>query len=135
VEIAHPDALDPEELEALALQLREELLDLGVERVEPAREGAAPAGTRAVDALAIGGLLVTVAKAAGPLLGVLKTMESWLGRNQARGIHIVLQGEHEGERAELEASGLTPAEQRRLVDAFLAKIDPGGEPRWPTAMP
>ncbi len=126
VRIEHPDDLDPEELEALALQLREELLEAAVERVDPARAGEAPSGTRAIDALAVGGLIVTIAKAAGPLLSVVKALESWLSRNQTRNIHIVLQGEREGERAELEAKGLTATEQRLLVDAFLKRMGSDG---------
>jgi hypothetical protein len=126
VTIEHSDVLDPEELEALALQLREELLAAAVERVDPARAGEAPSGTRAIDALAVGGLIVTITKAAGPLLSVVKALESWLSRNQTRDIHIVLQGERDGERAELEAKGLTATEQRLLVDAFLNRMRSDG---------
>jgi ornithine cyclodeaminase/alanine dehydrogenase-like protein (mu-crystallin family) len=126
VTIEHPDVRDQEELEALALQLREELLEAAVERVDPARAGEAPPGTRAVDALAVGGLIVTITKAAGPLLGVVKTLQSWLSRNQDRNIHIVLQGGRDGERAELDAKGLTAAEQRLLVDAFLKRMQSDG---------
>jgi hypothetical protein len=126
VTIEHPDILDPGELEALALRLREELLEAGVERIDPARTGEAPSGARGIDALAVGGLIVTVTKAAGPLLNLVKALESWLTRNQARNIHIVLQGEPDGERAELEATGLTAAEQRLLVDAFLKRMESNG---------
>jgi hypothetical protein len=126
VTIEDPDVRDQEELEALALQLREELLEAAVERVDPARAGEAPSGTRAVDALAVGGLLVTITKAAGPLLSVVKALQSWLSRNQDRNIHIVLQGGRDGERAELDAKGLTAAEQRLLVDAFLKRMQSDG---------
>jgi hypothetical protein len=126
VKIEHPDSLDPEELEVLALQLRGELLEHGVERVDPARAGEAPSGTRGIDALAVGGLIVTISKAADPLLNLVKALQSWLSRNQARNIHIVLQGEPDGERAELEATGLTAAEQRLLVDAFLKRMGSNG---------
>jgi ornithine cyclodeaminase/alanine dehydrogenase-like protein (mu-crystallin family) len=126
VTIEHPDVRDQEELEALALQLREDLLEAAVERVDPARAGEAPPGTRAVDALAVGGLIVTITKAAGPLLSVVKALQSWLSRNQDRNIHIVLQGGRDGERAELDAKGLTAAEQRLLVDAFLKRMQSDG---------
>jgi ornithine cyclodeaminase/alanine dehydrogenase-like protein (mu-crystallin family) len=126
VTIEQPDVRDQEELEALALQLREELLEAAVERVDPARAGEAPPGTRAVDALAVGGLIVTITKAAGPLLSVVKALQSWLSRNQDRNIHIVLQGGRDGERAELDAKGLTAAEQRLLVDAFLKRMQSDG---------
>ena len=53
---------------------------------------------------------------------MVKALESWLSRNQTRNIHIVLQGEGDGERAELEAKGLTATEQRLLVDAFLNRM-------------
>jgi hypothetical protein len=57
---------------------------------------------------------------------VVKALESWLSRNQTRNIHIVLQGEGDGERAELEAKGLTATEQRLLVDAFLNRMRSDG---------
>jgi hypothetical protein len=126
VTIEQPDVRDQEELEALALQLREELLEAAVERVDPARAGEAPPGTRAVDALAVGGLIVTITKAAGPLLSVVKALQSWLSRNQDRNLHIVLEGGRDGERAELDAKGLTAAEQRLLVDAFLKRMQSDG---------
>ena len=114
------DRVDVEQLEALAIQLREELLELDVEQVELARAGEPPPGARAVEAAAIGGLVVTVAKSAGPLLAVVNTLRSWLARNQSRGVHLVIDGK------ELEATGLSAAEQQRLIDAWLSRVGPVG---------
>ena len=59
---------DPEELEQLSLSLRRELLALDeVDRVTQKSAGEPPAGTRAVDPVAIGALIVTVGKTTGAL--------------------------------------------------------------------
>ena len=52
---------DPERLDVLSLQLRDELLATDAEDVARLRVGDAPPGTRALDLVAAGGLLVTVA--------------------------------------------------------------------------
>jgi hypothetical protein len=108
-----PDGDDGEAAEA-ALQLRRELLDLDVEAVEPQRAGVPPAGTRAVDLAALGGLIVTFARSA-LLPDVLAAVRSWLSRSQSRSIKLELGGDV------LELTGMSSAEQRRLADEWLRR--------------
>lgn len=67
--IGEPDA-DPEEVAEATLQLRRELLDLDVGAVETPRAGEAPPGTRAVELLALGGLVLSIAKPEGRCRGL-----------------------------------------------------------------
>lgn len=107
---------DPEEIAEATLQLRRELLDLDVGAVEVPRAGEAPAGTRAVELAALGGLVVSMAKP--ELLGaVVAAVRSWLSRSQRRSIKLAL-----GDDV-LELTGVSSAEQRRLTDEWLRRHD------------
>jgi hypothetical protein len=68
---------DPEELADLTVHLRRELLGLEVEQVELARAGAPPPGSRAVDLVALGTLVVTIAKS-DLLIAVVAAIRAWL---------------------------------------------------------
>jgi hypothetical protein len=69
---------EPEHLEELTRALRDEILTLDVESVVPRSAGAAPPGTRAVDAAAVGALVVSVAPALETLARLLTTVVDWL---------------------------------------------------------
>ncbi|MGH3996094.1 MAG: hypothetical protein ACRDTJ_01360, partial [Pseudonocardiaceae bacterium] len=58
---------DAEELAALAVQLREQLLELDIESAEPATVGPAPPRTRAGEILIAGALTVMLAQSSGLL--------------------------------------------------------------------
>src|SRR5688500_8765451 len=70
---------DSERVDALARTLRAELLALDVDDVQPVSSGAAPPGARAVDALAVGALLVDLSQSAG-LVAVIGAVRAWLSR-------------------------------------------------------
>ncbi len=108
-----PDA-DDEELAQATLQLRRELLELDVEKVEIPPAGQPPAGSRAVDLAALGSLVVTVAQS--QLLGpVVAAVRSWLASSPNRSIKLVLGGDV------LELTGVSSNEQRRLTDEWLRR--------------
>jgi hypothetical protein len=121
VQVATSDA-DAEELATLASHLRDELLELDVERVDLLRSGPAPEGAKAVDVLALGGLIITLAKSAG-LSQVIGVVRGWLSRDSRRQVEIQMDGDV------LKLSGVTDEDQRRLVDAWIARhagpADPG----------
>lgn len=83
---------DAEEVAEIAAQLRRELLDLDVEAVEFARTGPAPVGSKAVDVLAVGTLLITVAKSSG-LAAVVGAVQSWLSGRHQRSVKIEIGGD------------------------------------------
>jgi hypothetical protein len=104
---------DAEEVADLTSQLRQELLELDVDAVELARSGPAPA-TKAVDVLAIGGLILSLAKSSA-LTHVVKVVQGWLSRDNRRQVEIQMDGDV------LKLTGATDDEQRRLVDAWIAR--------------
>jgi hypothetical protein len=111
---AGPDS-DAEELHALAGRLRDELLELDVEAVALDRSGEAPAGAKGVELLALGGLVVRFALNTAVLRSVVDATVAWLGRQRARSVKLTLDGDT------LEVTGVSSAEQRRLVDQWVAR--------------
>jgi hypothetical protein len=106
---------DAEELADLTRRLREQLLELDVDAVEPATGGEAPAGSKGVELLAIGGLVIQFAMKSEVLKSVVDATTAWLGRQQGRSVKLTLDGDT------LEVTGVSSDEQRRLVDLWVAR--------------
>lgn len=111
---------DQEELDRLTAQLRERLLELDVDDVEPVRSGDVPDGAKPVDAIAVGALAVTLAPIA--LRSVLDLVRTWIENRPVRTVSISL-----GEDS-LDLEAVSSADQQRIVDAFLAAHGPEAEP-------
>ena len=111
---AGPDS-DAEELAELTRRLRGQLLELDVDTVEPATGGEAPAGSKGVELLAIGGLVIQFAMKSEVLKSVVDATTAWLGRQQGRSVKRTLDGDT------LEVTGVSSDEQRRLVDLWVAR--------------
>ena len=108
-------AADDEELERLARSLRAELLELDVDAVEPAVAGPAPDDARAIEALALGALIVRLGRHSETLTSVVRTVRVWLGGDAGRRVRIELDGDV------LELTGASDAERERLVDAWIER--------------
>jgi hypothetical protein len=106
---------DADELERLAGSLRAELLELDVDAVEPATAGPAPDGTRAIEALAVGALVVRLVRSPEALAALARTVRAWLGPRSDRRVRIELDGDV------LELTGASDAERERLVDAWIER--------------
>jgi hypothetical protein len=106
---------DAEELDDETRRLRRRLLELDVESVEPASQGPPPPGTRAVDAAAIGTLLVSLATTAPALASLVTTLRGWVGGKSGRSIKLVVGGDT------LEISDASREEQDRLIEAWIAR--------------
>jgi hypothetical protein len=107
---------DPERLDVLSLQLRDELLATDAEDVSRLHAGEAPPGTRGLDLMAAGGLVVTVASTLDSVAQIVETVRRWLGRGGDAGrrtVEVSL-GEHH-----LKLSGGSAEDQERLVRAFV----------------
>lgn len=115
IELQPGEDADAEEIAGMARRLREELLDLDVENVELAGTGEAPAGSKGVGLLAIGGLVVRFGLQTEVLRMVVAGVQSWLGRQRLRSIKLVLDGDS------IEVTGASSAEQVRLINAFIAR--------------
>ena len=120
----HPSALgvqvvigpdgDAEEIAEATFQLRRELLDLDVDSVEIPGAGEPPTGSRAVDVAALGALVVHLADSQ-LLAAVVTAVGSWLAASSRRSIKLRLGGD------DLELTGVSSQEQRRLTDEWLAR--------------
>ncbi|MER5428353.1 hypothetical protein [Streptomyces sp. NPDC002588] len=76
------EGADPEEIAELTEFLRQELLQLDVDYVRPVTgEEEAPPGTRALDILVIGGLLVGLGKSAAALSQIVNAVREWRSRS------------------------------------------------------
>jgi hypothetical protein len=106
---------DAEELAELTQRLRDELLELDVDAVEPATGGAAPEGAKGLELLAVGGLVVRFAMKANILRTVVDVTVGWLGRQQARSVKLTLDGDT------LELTGVSSEEQQRLIELWVAR--------------
>jgi len=107
-----PDA-EAVELDEATEQLREELLALNVDAVERPRGEPPPPGARAVEVALLGTLLVSVGR---ETVGALvRTIEAWVARRSSRTVKVTL-----GEDS-IEVSNVSDADQRRLIEAFVAR--------------
>lgn len=114
---------DPERVDAVARLLRDELVQLDVEAVTAVSGGEAPEGTRAVDVVAAGGLLVSLGSSE-LLRNVVATVRGWLTRSPAggRSVKIEIDGDV------LELSDATREDQERIVALFLDRHAGGSPP-------
>jgi hypothetical protein len=105
----YPDS-DDEERADLTTRLREEMIEHGVEDVaHPPAE--APAGSKGAG-LEWAQLIVTFATTAPALIAAL---QGWLGRHPRAAVKLEIDGDS------LTLDEASPAEQRRLVESFLAR--------------
>jgi hypothetical protein len=111
------DGADAERLDALTGYLRRELLQLDVEEVSRVQAGDVPPGARALDVLALGGLVVSLGRAATGLHQVVAAVRRWLSAGD--GVRRTVKIEIDGDTLEL--SEVSAAEQDRLVDLFVRR--------------
>lgn len=104
---------DDEQLEQLTLQLKEELRELDVDKVDFVGKGNVPAGAKGEDITAWGSLFVTLAASGGILPNVISTIQSWLTRHENRSIRLKIDGD------ELEVKGLSDKGEHRLIDDWI----------------
>ena len=111
------DGADAERLDTLTGYLRSELLQLDVEDVSRVQTGDVPPGARAIDVVALGGLIVSLGRTATGLKDVVATVRRWLsgGDGVRRTVKIEIDGDT------LELSEVSAAEQDRLVDLFVRR--------------
>lgn len=111
---------DPERLDTLAYGLRDELLALDVDDVQPFTIGAAPPGTRGLELAAVGALVVTLNTSADLVAKIVSTVRGWLGRapEPTRTVEVTI-----GDRS-LTLTAASREEQERLVAQFLAATGP-----------
>jgi hypothetical protein len=119
------EGADAERLDTLTGYLRQELLDLDAGQVSPLRAGDSPAGARAFDVVAVGGLVVSLINS-DALRAVVATVKNWLSRGQSTTHAIRL--EIDGDTIDLSAA--STAEQERLIELFVTRHGTGQDEAW-----
>jgi len=113
------DGADAQRVDLLTGYLRTELLQLDVADVEVSvlHEGQLPPGARAIDVVALGGLLVSLGKSSDAVRSIVSAVGRWLHRspNRGRTVRVELDGDV------LVLSEATAVEESRLVDLFVAR--------------
>jgi len=120
VRIAVPrgSAIDQQELETLAAQLRAELLAAGAAEVQVVAAEQVPAGARMVDVVAGIGLVVSVVGAASSALQIGEYLRRWRRQDQERHRIVV-------EVAAPAHIVSPPGRRKALIVANSAYADPG----------
>jgi len=114
---AGPEA-DPEEIEKITRQLREEILELDVEAVDFVSAGEAPVKAKAGDPVAWGTLILTAAVSGGvgSVAATLASMlQSWLTHQSKGNIKLEIDGD------KLEVKSAKSKEQQQLINAWLER--------------
>jgi hypothetical protein len=109
---AGPEA-DAAELDELAVQLREQLLELDIECADRATVGQAPPGARAGEILLAGALTVMLVQSSGLLTALVETVQSWVSRSGGRSVKLEIEGDV------LEVTGITRTDQRELIETWV----------------
>jgi Effector Associated Constant Component 1 len=102
------------EPEAAASMLRRELLELEIEAVERPPAEQPPPGTRAVEALALGVLVVAAGRGAIGVVVGTRTLQAWVARRSSRTVKLTLDGDS------IELMNASWSAQRRLTKSFVA---------------
>ena len=113
---------DADELDRLTRDLRDEIQDLDVGPVELVRGGSAPAGAKALEALTLGSLAVSVLPAAVPKL--VEFLQSWAMRGESRKIKIKTQVGDRSVEVEYSPQTTSPAELKNLVETLASALTP-----------
>lgn len=121
IRVLDPDA-DASRLDELTAWLGRELLQLDVQGVERVRSGPAPPGTRAGEGAELGALVVTLATTPALLTSLFVALRAWLGYKSKRSVTVT------GAESSIVLTGASSADQKRLIDAFIATHSRGEPP-------
>lgn len=108
-----------EEVEQDTRRLRDRILETDVKKVDYAPSGTAPAGTRVVDPVTIGTLLVTLASSGGVLTALIGVLKDWLARNSQHSITL------EGPGGKISVTGRPSETDEELMRAWMARNSKG----------
>ncbi len=113
---------DEERAEEEIRYLLAEVEELGVERVERAALGPAPAGTRADTAFELGALVVALGGSGALLPALVALAHDWIARRRSGTIRMTIGDDT------IELTATTDEMGRRALEEFLRRHDRGLEP-------
>lgn len=120
IESLGDDPCEPEELERITYNLRDDLTELdSIKMVDlVTKEVAAPNHSKAGgEVVTLGSLLITVggSVASSVIPNLANTLQSWLTRHERRTISLEIGGD------KLQLSGVSDKDQERLIDAWISR--------------
>lgn len=104
---------EAEELARLAVQLRQQLVELDIESAEPATAGPAPPDTRAGELLTAGALIVMLVRSPEIFKALVETVQLWISLSRGRSVKLEIDGD------KLELNGITRKDQRAVIQAWV----------------
>ena len=107
--------VDEQELDAMTSSLRRQLLELDVEEVERVPAAPPPEGAKAVEAFAVGALLVKLVANRNTLGAVTGVLRSWLAGRPDRTAKLRFGDE------EVEFTGLSSEQQEQLLASWIER--------------
>jgi hypothetical protein len=111
---------DPEDVERLGRQLRNELRALDVDDVAVVDGGPPPDGAKSGAAASLTEWLVTLSAGGGVFVTVIGTLKDWLSRRgAAHKLTVTIDGDT------LELSNATQTERADLIETFVRRHQPG----------
>jgi hypothetical protein len=111
---------EPEQLDQQSSSLRRELLCLDVDDVAMRRDGVPPEGSRAIDPIAVGQLLVTLQGSLEVVRPVVETVWAWVARRSEEKRHRTAELTVGGKTIKL--SGVSVDQQDRLIEQFVLAL-------------
>ncbi len=106
---------DDEELDRLARQLCQEILDLDVEDAVLLKGGQTPEGAKSGGAITLGALLITTLASSGVIPPLFDLLKTWLTRHGQRSVTLEIDGD------KLEVKGVSAQEQKQLIDEWMSR--------------
>jgi len=111
------DDADAREVDELTSKLRRELIQLDVDSVDRPVEGEAPEGAKGADVVALGTLVVGLAKSSDTIKSIINSVRDWLTRQKHpdRSVKMEIDGDT------IEVQGISSTEQERLISAWIER--------------
>jgi hypothetical protein len=111
--------LDPEAVDRLGRQLRNELRSLDIDAVRPIDPQAPPPGSKGGAAASLTEWLVTMSAGGGVFVTMVATVKDWLDRRAAgHKVTLTIDGDT------LELSSAAPVERAELIETFVRRHQP-----------
>jgi hypothetical protein len=112
--------MDPERLDLLTRQLRQELLDLEVESVDFIQEDQPPEGAKAADVVTLGALAIAVLPNFLPKL--IEFLQSWSLRAEGRKVKVKSQVGDRAIELEYTPDAMSQQELKTLVETLTSAL-------------
>lgn len=117
IETSEDDPCDPEELERITYNLKDDLTELdAIEKIDlVTKEAAAPKSSKSGGEVVTFGSLLGASAVSTAIPNLANTLQSWLTRHERRTISIEIGGD------KLQMTGVSDKEQERVIDAWISR--------------